>query len=75
MVRSAARFLVLMLATCVGGVLLAPGAADAADPKKSREKMVDLNKQALFFYQAKERKTAKDLLSLVCTVGAKDQSG
>jgi hypothetical protein len=56
------RFLALALASCAGVVMLPAGDADAADQKRSRDKMVELNKQALFFYQAKDWESAKDSL-------------
>jgi hypothetical protein len=37
--------------------------AHAADPRKAREKIVELNKQALLSYEAKDYETAKDLLT------------
>jgi hypothetical protein len=57
----AARLLAIALAA--GATVMTSGSAQAADPKKPREKMVELNKQALFFYESKDWTTAKDLLS------------
>jgi hypothetical protein len=40
-----------------------PRCAHAADDKKARNKIVDLNKQALLSYEAKDFETAKELLT------------
>jgi hypothetical protein len=57
---SAVRFLALTLS--VSAVALALPAR-AADQKKARDKIVELNKQALLSYEAKDFETAKELLT------------
>jgi hypothetical protein len=57
----AARFLTLVLVCSSFGIAMSPRRA-AADEKKARNKIVDLNKQALLSYEAKDFETAKDLL-------------
>jgi hypothetical protein len=52
-----------MLSVSTVVVTLAAGSAQAADPKKAREKIVELNKQALLSYEAKDFETARDLLT------------
>jgi hypothetical protein len=52
-----------MLSVSTAVVTLAAGSAQAADPKKAREKIVELNKQALLSYEAKDFETARDLLT------------
>jgi hypothetical protein len=59
----AARFLALTLSVSTVAIALSAGPARAADPRKSREKMVELNKQALLSYEAKDFETARDLLT------------
>jgi hypothetical protein len=56
------RFFALVLSGCTAAVVLSAGSAHA-DPKRAREKMVELNKQALLSYEAKDFETAKDLLT------------
>jgi hypothetical protein len=59
---SAVRFLALTLS--VSAVALAlPARTAHADQKKSREKIVEFNKQALLSYEAKDFETAKNLLT------------
>jgi hypothetical protein len=61
--RSAFRCLSLSLAITTAVVALSAGVARAADPKKARDKIVELNKQALLSYEAKDFETARDLLT------------
>ncbi len=61
--HSVARSFVRVLVTCASVVAVSLGSAEASDQKKSREKMVELNKQALFFYQAKNWEDAKESLN------------
>jgi hypothetical protein len=60
---SAVRFLALVLS--VSSVAVAPPAraANAVDAKKTRDKVVEYNKQALLSYEAKDFETAKSLLT------------
>jgi hypothetical protein len=58
-----ARFLSLALSVSSLAVLLSAGNAYAVDQKKAREKIVDLNKQALLSYEAKDFDAAKELLT------------
>jgi hypothetical protein len=58
-----ARFLALALSVSSVAVLASAGTAYAVDQKKSRDKIVDLNKQALLSYEAKDFDAAKDLLN------------
>lgn len=51
------------LAVCAASVGLLAGSAQAADPKQAREKIVELNKQALFFYESKDWQSAKESLT------------
>ena len=59
----AVRCLALTLSVSAAVVGLCPSTAQAADQKKAREKIVELNKQALLSYEAKDFETAKDLLT------------
>ena len=56
-----------LLATGLGlataAIVLAPATAQAADANKAREKMVELNKEALLRYERKEWDAARELLS------------
>jgi hypothetical protein len=58
-----ARFLALALSVFALAVALPARTAHAADPKKARDKIVELNKQALLSYEAKDYDTAKELLT------------
>jgi hypothetical protein len=60
---SAVRFLALALSVSTAALALCAHTAHAADPKKSRDKIVELNKQALLSYEAKDFDTAKELLT------------
>jgi hypothetical protein len=59
----AARCFALTLSGSIVAVALLAGSAQAADQKKARDKMVELNKQALLSYEAKDFETARDLLT------------
>ena len=59
---SAVRFLALSLSVSTVALALTPHTA-YADQKKSRDKIVEFNKQALLSYEAKDFDTAKDLLT------------
>ena len=59
----AARCLALALSVSTIAVVLSASPAQAGDPKKAREKIVEFNKQALLSYEAKDYETAKDLLT------------
>jgi hypothetical protein len=59
----AARRLVLALGASTIVVALSAGMAQAQDMRKARDKMVELNKQALLSYEAKDYVTARDLLT------------
>jgi hypothetical protein len=59
----AARCLALTLGVSVVVITLAARSAQAVDPRKARDKMVELNKQALLSYEAKDFETARDLLT------------
>jgi hypothetical protein len=59
----AARCLALTLSVSTAAIALSVGTAQAADPKKARDKMVELNKQALLSFDAKDFETARDLLT------------
>jgi hypothetical protein len=59
---SAARFLALVLSVSTVGITLSVNPAQAQS-KKARDKIVELNKQALLSYEAKDYETAKDLLN------------
>jgi len=58
-----ARFLALALSVSSLAVLASAGTAYAVDQKKSRDKIVDFNKQALLSYEAKDFEAAKELLT------------
>jgi hypothetical protein len=58
-----ARFLAFAITVAAASVAFDPSVAQAADPQQAREKMVELNKQALLYYDLKDWATAKDLLS------------
>lgn len=58
-----ARFLSLALSVSSLVVLISAGTAYAVDQKKARDKIVDLNKQALLSYEAKDFEAAKELLT------------
>ncbi|HEX7509068.1 MAG TPA: tetratricopeptide repeat protein, partial [Polyangia bacterium] len=60
---SAVRFLALTLSVSTAALALCAHKAHAADPKKSRDKIVEFNKQALLSYEAKDFETAKELLT------------
>jgi hypothetical protein len=60
---SAVRFLALTLSVSTVALALCAHTAHAADPKKSRDKIVEFNKQALLSYEAKDFDTAKELLT------------
>jgi len=60
---SAVRFLALALSVSIAAVALPARAANAVDAKKTREKVVEYNKQALLSYEAKDFETAKSLLN------------
>ena len=60
---SAVRFLALTLSVSTVALALPARTAHAADQKKARDKIVELNKQALLSYEAKDFQTAKDLLT------------
>ena len=59
----AVRFLALALSVSTVALALTAHTAHAADARKTRDKIVDLNKQALLSYEAKDFETAKDLLT------------
>ena len=59
---SAVRFLALTLSVSAVALVL-PARAAHADAKRSRDKIVELNKQALLSYEAKDFETARDLLT------------
>ena len=59
---SAVRFLALSLSVSTVALALTPHTA-YADQKKSRDKIVEFNKQALLSYEAKDFDTARDLLT------------
>ena len=59
----AARCLALPLSVSIAAIVLPAGSAQATDWRKAREKMVELNKQALLSYEAKDFETARDLLT------------
>jgi len=59
---SAVRFLALTLSVSAVAISL-PARTAHADQKKSREKIVEFNKQALLSYEAKDFETAKNLLT------------
>jgi hypothetical protein len=59
--RFAARFLALSAVTAI--VTLSTSPAWAIDPRKARDRIVELNKQALLSYEAKDFETARDLLT------------
>src|ERR1700690_69382 len=59
---SAVRFLALTLSVSTVALAL-PARIAHADQKKSREKIVEFNKQALLSYEAKDFETAKNLLT------------
>ncbi|MBN2574836.1 MAG: tetratricopeptide repeat protein [Deltaproteobacteria bacterium] len=52
-----------MLSASIAAIALPVGSAQAVDQKKARDKMIDLNKQALLSYEAKDFVTARDLLT------------
>ncbi len=60
---SAVRFLALTLSVSTVILALTTHTAYAIDQKKARDKIVDLNKQALLSYEAKDFETAKNLLN------------
>ena len=60
---SAVRFLALALSVSTAAVALPARVANAADAKKTRDKVVEYNQQALVSYEAKDFETAKSLLS------------
>jgi hypothetical protein len=60
---SRARCLALALSVCGLAVIVSTGTAYAVDQRKVRDHMVDLNKQALLSYEAKDYQTARDLLN------------
>jgi hypothetical protein len=57
------RLLALALAVGTAALLLPEAISQAADPKASRAKMVQLNTEALLSYDVKDWVTAKDLLN------------
>jgi hypothetical protein len=57
------RLLALALAVGTAALLLPEASSQAADPKRSRAKMVELNTEALLSYDVKDWVTAKDLLN------------
>jgi hypothetical protein len=59
---SAVRFLALTLSVSALALAL-PASTAHADQKKSRDKIVEFNKQALLSYEAKDFETAKNLLT------------
>ena len=59
---SAVRFLALALSVSTVALAL-PARTAHADQKKSRDKIVEFNKQALLSYEAKDFETAKSLLT------------
>lgn len=61
--RFAARFLALMVSAVVATVTFSASPAWAVDPRKARDRIVELNKQALLSYEAKDFETARDLLT------------
>lgn len=60
---SAVRFFALTLSVATAIVALSPRSAWAGDPRKARDRIVELNKQALLSYEAKDFETARDLLT------------
>lgn len=58
-----ARCIALALTVASLAILATAAPVFAADAKKVRDKIVDLNKQALLSYEAKDFDTAKDLLN------------
>ena len=60
---NAVRFLALTLSVSAVALTLPARTAHAVDQKKARDKIVELNKQALLSYEAKDFVTAKDLLT------------
>jgi len=60
---SRARFLALVLTVSSLAITSMAGRAYAFDQKKARDKIVELNKQALLSYEAKDWETARDLLT------------
>ncbi len=60
---NAVRFLALTLSVSSVALALTTHTAYAVDQKKARDKVVDLNKQALLSYEAKDFETAKNLLT------------
>jgi hypothetical protein len=58
-----ARCLALALSVSIVTIALSAGSARAVDPRKARDRMVELNKQALLSYEAKDFDTARDLLT------------
>ena len=61
--RVAVRCLALALSVTTAIVTFSAGPAFAIDPRKARDRMIELNKQALLSYQAKDFETARDLLT------------
>jgi hypothetical protein len=59
----AVRCLAITVSVSAVVVMLSAGSSWAADAKKAREKIVELNKQALLSYEAKDFETARDLLT------------
>jgi len=59
----AVRFLALTLSVSTVALAFTAHTAYAADQKKSRDKIVEFNKQALLSYEAKDFETAKELLT------------
>jgi hypothetical protein len=53
----------LALTLSVASALIVSSTAQAQDQRKAREKIVELNKQALLSYEAKDFETARDLLT------------
>jgi len=60
---SAVRFLALALSVSTAAFVPPARAANAVDAKKTRDKIVEYNQQALVSYDAKDFETAKSLLS------------
>jgi hypothetical protein len=60
---SAVRFFALALGVSTLVVALSANTAHAQPGKKARDKIVELNKQALLSFEAKDFETAKDLLN------------
>jgi hypothetical protein len=60
---SAVRFLALTLSVSTVALAFTAHTAYAADQKKSRDRIVEFNKQALLSYEAKDFETAKELLT------------